>query len=83
MIKRGIFQGDTLSPLLFIIAINPLSLLLNRRCSGYSLGGLNVTHSLYDLKGFCSSYVNLRKMILLIESFSKDMSFGIGKCLRN
>ena len=72
MIKRGIFQGDTLSPLLFIIAINPLSLLLNRKCSGYSLGGLNVTHTLYmdDLKGFCSSYVNIKKMVLLIERFS-------------
>ena len=84
MIKRGIFQGDTLSPLLFIIAINPLSLLLNRRCSGYTLSGLNVTHSLYmdDLKGFCSSYASLRKMVLLIESFSHDigMSLGLSKC---
>ena len=84
MIKRGIFQGDTLSPLLFIIAINPLSLLLNRKCSGYTLGDLNFTHSLYmdDLKGYCSSFENIRKMILLIESFTHDigMSFGIGKC---
>ena len=83
-IKRGIFQGDTLSPLLFIIAINPLSLLLNRKCTGYSLGGLNVTHSLYmdDVKGYCSSYVNVKKMVLLIERFSHDigMSFGLGKC---
>ena len=56
--KRGIYQGDSLSPLLFIISINPISLLLNRRCRGYQLEGMNVTHILYmdDLKGYCNNF---------------------------
>ena len=29
-IRRGIFQGDSLSPLLFCMALNPLSKELNR-----------------------------------------------------
>ena len=33
----GIFQGDTLSPLLFCLSLNPLSLLLD------ALGGYQVT----------------------------------------
>ena len=32
-IRRGIFQGDSLSPLLFCMALNPLSKELNR--TGY------------------------------------------------
>ena len=82
--KRGIFQGDSLSPLLFILAINLLSLLLNRRCSGYQIDGLNVTHILYmdDLKGFCKSYESLKNMINVCYKFSTDigMSFGLSKC---
>ena len=34
-IKRGIFQGDTLSPLLFVIALIPLSHILRKSKVGY------------------------------------------------
>ena len=34
--RRGIFQGDSLSVILFILSVNPLSFLL-KKCNGYSL----------------------------------------------
>ena len=36
-IKRGIFQGDSLSPLLFTMSLNPLSIELNKTEYGYQL----------------------------------------------
>jgi len=36
-IKRGIFQGDTLSPLWFCLALNPLSRMLKNERDGYVL----------------------------------------------
>ena len=82
--KRGIYQGDSLSPLLFIISINPISLLLNRRCRGYQLEGMNVTHILYmdDLKGYCNNFQSLQKMCDIIEEFTCDigMELGLSKC---
>ena len=35
--RRGIFQGDSLSPLLFVIAKLPLSNVLNESAAGYQL----------------------------------------------
>ena len=82
--KRGIYQGDSLSPLLFIISINPISLLLNRRCRGYHMEGLNMTHVLYmdDLKGFCDGPESLKRMCHIIEDFTHDigMELGLNKC---
>ena len=37
-INRGIFQGDSLSPLLFVMIMTPLSMLLNEEKKGYKLG---------------------------------------------
>ena len=34
-IKRGIFQGDSLSPLLFVISLIPMTLVLRKAKAGY------------------------------------------------
>ena len=69
---------------MFIISLNPISLLLNRRCRGYQIEGMNITHVLYmdDLKGYCNGVKSLEAMCHLIEEFTKDigMEMGLSKC---
>ena len=83
-IKRGIFQGDTLSPLLFIIAINPLSYLLNKSKCGYKINDVVFSHVLYmdDIKTFSGSSKGGKEMIMIMYNFTTSigMSFGIDKC---
>jgi hypothetical protein len=53
-INNGIFQGDSLSPLLFCIALIPITKQLNRSNCGYQIHGTErkISHLLYvdDLK---------------------------------
>ena len=83
-IRRGIFQGNSLSPLLFIIALNPLSKILNKNFPGYDLDGIAVTHTFYmdDLKLYGNCKTTIHSMLSLVERFSKDinMLFGLNKC---
>lgn len=87
-ISRGIYQGDSLSPLLFCLAINPLSTLLNQTCSGYRIMPSNnqsyMSHLLYmdDIKIYSETPKQLSSMINIIKVFSDDikMSFGYEKC---
>ena len=85
-INRGIFQGDSFSPLLFCLSLNPLSFLLNRE-EGYHPGPPKhrsptpLTHLLYmdDIELLAKGESNLKDQILLVESFSNDigMTFGL------
>ena len=46
-IKRGIFQGDSLSPLLFTISLNPISQELQKTRCGYQLDTKNKINHLF------------------------------------
>ena len=85
-IRRGIFQGDSLSPLLFIIAMIPLSTILNNTKQGFKLekDGAKMSHLLYmdDLKLFASSLKEITALTTTVSNFSQDigMEFGLQKC---
>ena len=41
-VKRGIFQGDSLSPLLFVLSVIPISLVLRKVTACYEWGKKHV-----------------------------------------
>ena len=94
-VKRGIFQGDSLSPLLFCPAIDLLSKLIKKEQIGYSLSKSRkkddkikdqISHLLFmdDLKLYAEDEHGLEKLIEVVHAFSKDigMEFGLDKCAK-
>ena len=89
-IKRGIFQGDSLSPLLFCLALNPVCSLLQATNFGYRYHGNDVAatinHLVYmdDIKLYARNDDELQKLITVVKQFSDDirMEFGIEKCAK-
>lgn len=83
-INRGIFQGDSLSPLLFCLSLIPLSSMLNRERYGYEIAGGKVNHLFYmdDLKTFARNRSEQERIMHVVKTFSDDieMEFGIEKC---
>lgn len=88
-IKRGIFQGDSLSPLWFCLALNPLSQQLNNTKFGLNIKNdkrsiCQLTHLLYmdDLKLYSGSNINMDRLLDITVRFTKDikMDFGLNKC---
>ena len=85
---RGIFQGDSLSVILFILCINPLSFLLNK-LKGYHMGSngnrtCSITHLFFvdDLKLYSANMNNMKFLLDQITTFSNDigMKFDESKC---
>ena len=85
-IRRGIFQGDTLSPLLFVVAMIPLTLMLRKQEMGYQFGEAKqkINHLLFmdDLKLFGANLKEVEKLCEAVQNFSRDigMEFGMKKC---
>ncbi|CAK1598192.1 unnamed protein product [Parnassius mnemosyne] len=85
-IRRGIFQGDCLSPIWFCLSLNRLSTLLEGSGRGFQLrrGGTKVTHLFYmdDLKLFPSSRSHLMELLNITCDFSNSirMELGTDKC---
>jgi len=70
-IKCGILQGDSISPLLFCLALNPLSEVLKSARYGYALkSGQVVQHLLYmdNLKLYAKNERDLNALFLLYLS---------------
>ena len=85
-IQRGIFQGDALSPLLFIIAKMPLNHILRKCTAGYKLSKSpeKINHLMYmdDIKLFAKNEKELETLIHTVRIYIQDvgMEFGIEKC---
>ena len=73
-IQRGIFQGDALSPLLFIITMMPLNHILRKCTTGYKLSRSQekINHLMYmdDIKLFAKNEKELETLIHTIRIYS-------------
>ena len=82
-IKWGIFEGDSLSPLVFVL---PLSLSLRKAKAAYEFweSKEKINHLLFtdDLKLYSRSEKGLDSLVQTVRVFSEDigMEFGIEKC---
>ena len=85
-IDRGIFQGDSLSPLLFCLALIPISNELNSTGYGYRIQNRTVSHLLYmdDLKLYGKNDDQLQGLVQTVKNMSDDigMEFGLDKCAK-
>ena len=85
-IKRGIFQGDSFSPILFVIALIPISLVLRKVKMGYKLknNGPTINHLFFmdDLKLFARNENEIDSLVQTVQACCSDigMQFGISKC---
>ena len=87
-IKRRIFQGDSLSPLVFILALIPLSLILRKARATYEFSESKdkINHLLFMdvLKLHSRSEKGLDSLVPTVRVFSEDIGkeFGIEKCAK-
>ncbi|KAG6439021.1 hypothetical protein O3G_MSEX000416 [Manduca sexta] len=87
-IKKGIYQGDSLSPLWFCLSLNPLSHQLHSSQTGYNFNTTTnhtmLSHLIYmdDIKLYARTQKDMKKLLDITTGFSTDikMKFGLDKC---
>ena len=84
-IRRRIFQGDSLSPLLFVACMRSLTEILRKVPMGYTLKCVEkLSHLLFtdDLKIYGKSECEINALVSTVELFSTDigMKFVTMKC---
>ena len=84
-VKRGIFQGDSLLPLLFVLSMVPLFLILEKVNACFKWRKeykLNPILFMDDLKLYAKSEQQTNTLVRTVHVFSTDigMEFGIKKC---
>ena len=85
-VTRGIFKGDSLSPLLFVICMIPLSLVLRKTKAYYEWENkqYRINHLLFmdDSKLFGKTKDQIDSLVQTVQIFSEDirMEFGLKKC---
>ena len=76
----------TLSPLLFLLALIPLSQLLNHTGYGYRIENRKTNHLFYmdDLKIYAKDDTELEKLLHTVKTSSDEigMEFGLYKCAK-
>ena len=84
--KGGIFEGDSLPALVFILVLIPLSLILRKAKAAYEFSESKekINHLLFmdDLKLYSRSEKGLGSLVQTVRLFSEDirMEFGTEKC---
>ena len=85
-ISRVIFQGELLSPLLFVVSLIPVTIILRTLKQGYSFGKgnerLNYLFFMDDLKLYSSNDNEIDSLVKVVKVVSGDVriQFGFNKC---
>ena len=83
IVRGGIFQGDTFSPLWFILGLNPLSTILNASGQGFAikqarstLYHLNHLLLMDDLKMYAATKEGLQYLLGIVKSLISGRSLA-------